>query len=140
MGESECIGIDCAVKPTRSLLGKTHRNTQRKVKESQAIPYADQIHAIQVVRGASGSVLCSEHAFSEKLDAIFNMYREVFSDQQRNSVNFITPDKPGAELVLLARATFPNFRGCALAPIHIVFCADQATWGESRTYQLNYVC
>ena len=54
VGEFECIGIDCAAKPTRPLLEQTHRNRHRKLKESQAIPYADQIHAIQVVRGASG--------------------------------------------------------------------------------------
>ena len=41
---------------------------------------------------------------------------------------FIVSDKTIAELVLLRRETFPNFRGCALDPLHIAFSVEQATW------------
>ena len=66
-GEFECISIDCTVKPTRPPVGETQHNRKRKLKESQAIRYDDQIHAIQIAREASGSVLRAEPVFSEKL-------------------------------------------------------------------------
>ena len=125
------------MKPTRPLLGQTNHNRKRKLKESQAIPYHDQIHAIQIARGASGSVLCAEPVFSEKLDPIFNLHRGLFSVKQRNPVRFIASDKTSAELVLLSRATFPKFRGCALDPLHIVFSAEQATWGRKSDLSIH---
>ena len=45
--EFECIGVDCAVKPSRPLLGQSQHNKSRKTKQSQAAPYREQIHAIR---------------------------------------------------------------------------------------------
>ena len=127
-GEFESISIDCTVKPTKPLVGQGSHNMPERAKREQAVPYSEQIHAIHVARGASGAVLCAEPMFSEKLSPIFNHYRDNFTDEQKGAVRYITSDKVSAEMCVLAREVFPNFRGCALDPLHIVFTVEQATW------------
>ena len=53
-GEFEAVTVDSTVKPTRPLVGQLGRNKRKKEKREQSIPYAQQLHAVHVVRGASG--------------------------------------------------------------------------------------
>ena len=86
-GEFEFIEMECAVKQTSPLVGKTQRNKMRGLKEAQAAPYENQIRAMNFARGACGSVLCAVPLFSERLGRIFYSYNDHFSTAKSNQAD-----------------------------------------------------
>ena len=77
------IAMGCAVKPTMPLVGKKKPNRRRKLKQAQAAPRDNQIRAINIARGASGSVLFASPLFPERLGLIFGSTEEHFCVSQR---------------------------------------------------------
>ena len=91
-GEFENITVDCTVKPTLPLVGQIGRNRSCARKISHAAPNAEQLHAVHLVRGASGSVLMVDPMFSEYVVASGFMYRERFTEKQRRYAKYFRAD------------------------------------------------
>ena len=127
-GEFEYITIDCTVKPTLPLLGQVNHNKRLAKKKKQAVPYAEQYHAVLIVRGASGSALMVEPMFSENILASAALYNQRFTKVQRESVKFMASDKTSGLLVSTMRMVFPSLVGCALDPVHLAMATEKATW------------
>ena len=112
-GEFESVTVDSTVKPTRPLVGQLRHNKRKKEKRDQAIPYAPQLHAARVVRGASGSVLLAEPIISENIPPAGVLYDQKFSDRRRGAVRYPSADTVNSLIEATMRNVFPNLRRCA---------------------------
>ena len=110
-----------------SLLGQVGRNRAKSVKKSQAAPHPEQLHAVNVARGTSGSILLPEPMFSENVVAAGLVYREILTSEQRSSVKFPCEDTINPLVCATMHSVFPNLQGCALDPTHLVFAVERAT-------------
>ena len=109
-GEFESVTVDSTAKPTRPLVGQLGRNMRKKEKRDQAIQYAQQLQAVHVVRGASGSVLLVEPMFSENIPSDGVLYAQKFSDRRRDAVLYPIADTANSLLDAAMRNFFPNLR------------------------------
>ena len=137
-GEFETLTVDSTVKPTFPLVGQIGQNTKMSRKKLQAVPFQDQLHAIHVVRGSSGSVLLINPMFSESLQAAAVLYTDRFSMEQRSAVRFFVADKVGPLLRETTKTVFPKIRCCALDPLHLAFATEQSTWKINKTNELHW--
>ena len=122
----------CIAKPTFPLLGQVGRNQAKSVKKSQAAPHHEQLHAVNVIRGTSGSILLVEPMFPENVVAAWLVYKEKLTSEQRSSVKFPCADTINPIVCATMHSVFPNMQGCALDPTHLAFAVERAT-REKRT-------
>ena len=115
------------VKPTPPLFGQIGHNRRSAREISQAAPHAEQLRAVNLVRGVSGSVLMVEPMFSENVLAAGVMYRERFTKKQRRSVKYFCADSVSPLLFATMRAVFPKLQCCALDPLHLAMAVEKAT-------------
>ena len=85
--------MGCAVKQTMHLVGKTQLSSRLNLKRAQDDPYDNQIRAINIALGASGSVLCTSPRFSERRGLIFGSYKGHLGVSQSQSARFTAPGK-----------------------------------------------
>ena len=115
-GEFESDTVDSTAKPTRSLFGQLGRNKRKKEKRDHAIPYEQQLHAVHVVRGASGLVLLAGPMFSGNIPAGEALYAQKFSARQRTTVFYLSADTANSPIGATMWHVFPNSRWRALDP------------------------
>ena len=92
LGEFESATVGSTAKPARPLVGQLGHNKRKKEKREQAVPYAQQLHAAHVVRGASRSVLLVDPMFSGNIPVAGALYAQKFSDRRRNDVLYLSAD------------------------------------------------
>ena len=109
-GEFESGTVDSTVKPARPLVGQLGRNKRKNEKREQAIPLAQQLPAVRVVRGASGSVLLAEPMFSGHIPASGVLYDRKFSDRRRNAVLYLIADTTDSLLGATMGNVSPDLR------------------------------
>ena len=97
-GEVGAVTVDTTANPTRPLVGQLRRNRRKKENRDQERPYSQQLHAVQVVRGAPCSVLLAGPMFSGYVPAAGALYAQKFSDRQRNEVLHSTADNANAAI------------------------------------------
>ena len=131
-GEFETVTVDTTVKPTYALVGKVGGISKRSTKLNQAVPYAEQLRGIHIVRGSSGSVLLINPMISESISDAGALYRDRFTSRQRNAARYFAADKVGPLLCRTTRDVFHKIRGCALDPLRLAFDAEQSTWGPKK--------
>ena len=116
-----------AVDPPSGQLG---RNKRKKGKRDQAIPYAHQLHAVQVVRGAPVSVLLAGPMFSGNIPAAGELYAQKFSARHRNALLYLNSDTANSRICATAGTVFPNLRRCAIDPIRLAMDTATTNYGK----------
>ena len=87
-GEFEIATVGCAAKPTLPIVGHVGRKKKKFLKKSQAVPRPDQLRAVNIARGACGSILLAAPLFPESVVASALVYKDKLTDEQRGSVKF----------------------------------------------------
>ena len=128
----ETVTDDTAVKPKFPLIWQVWGYNKSSTKLEQAVPYAEKMRGVHIVRVPSGSVVLVNPMISASISADASLYRDRFTTRRRNAARYFAADKVGASVCWATSSVSPEIRGCALGPLQLDFSEEQSTLGYRR--------
>ena len=126
--EFATLSIDCTFRLMMALLGQVSYRAPGSVRNEQAIPAGDMLHALCTVRGKFGSVLAMEPISGESAGSMATMLLKVFKHQYLQQVQVVVVDDPSKAMLVKFQEICPCLRGLALDPMHLAFVYEATQW------------